>query len=285
VRTLTVTRRNAAFQQWQALLVNRTKRHRAGVFLVQGVRPIDLAVEHGWTVRSLLFPLDQALSGWARGVLEGLPTAERVALAPDLLGELGEKSDGPPELVAVVELPADRFDRIEAAARSMAGQLLVLVLDRPTSPGNLGSLVRSADAFGAAGLVVSGHAADPYDPKAVRASTGSVFALPVVRADGHRAVLDWVDSLRAVGSPVAVVGTDEHGAVELAQRDLTGPTVLVVGNETRGMSAGWREACDELVRIPMTGAASSLNAANAGTVALYEAVRQRGAASPVAPPH
>ncbi|HEU4426882.1 MAG TPA: TrmH family RNA methyltransferase, partial [Pilimelia sp.] len=120
-----------------------------------------------------------------------------------------------------------------------------------------------------------GHAADPYDPKAVRASTGSLFAVPVVRAASHREVLDWVASRRAKGIPVRIVGTDERGAVEVADQDLTGPTLVVVGNETHGLSAGWRQACDHLVRIPMTGAASSLNAAAAATVVLYEAARQR----------
>jgi tRNA G18 (ribose-2'-O)-methylase SpoU len=109
----------------------------------------------------------------------------------------------------------------------------------------------------------------------VRASTGSLFALPVVRAPSHREVLDWVAGLRDAGTPVRVVGTDETGTVEAAEHDLTVPTVLVVGNETVGMSAGWRQACDTVVRIPIGGAASSLNAATAGTVVLYEAARQR----------
>ena len=124
-------------------------------------------------------------------------------------------------------------------------------------------------------MIVTGHAADPYDPKAVRASTGSLFAVPVIRADSHREVLDWMAALRAGGLPVRIVGTDEHGAADLADYDLTGPRVLLIGNETHGLSAGWRAACDEMVRIPITGAASSLNAASAATVVLYEAIRQR----------
>jgi TrmH family RNA methyltransferase len=150
-----------------------------------------------------------------------------------------------------------------------------VAFDRPAAPGNIGTLVRSADAFGAAGVVVTGHAADPYDPRAVRASTGSLFAVPVVRVPSHADVLAWVAGLRDRGVPMRVVGTDETGRVEIAEHDLTGPTILAVGNETHGLSAAWRAACDEMVRIPITGAASSLNAAAAATVALYEAARQR----------
>ncbi|MEU6072288.1 TrmH family RNA methyltransferase [Micromonospora sp. NPDC047074] len=271
-RTLKITTRNATFQQWQALLTNRTKRQRAGEFLVQGVRPITLAVEHGWAIRALLYADGRALSGWARGVLERVGGASRVALAPELLRELGGKDEESPELLAVVGLPEDDLQRVPRTA-----DMLLMVFDRPTTPGNIGTLVRSADAFGASGVVITGHAADPYDPKAVRASTGSLFAVPVVRVPSHREVLDWAGSLRAAGLPVEVVGTDEHGDVDIAEHDLCGPKIIAVGNETHGLSAAWRESCDRMVRIPIVGAASSLNAASAATVVLYEAARQRAA--------
>ncbi|BCJ51351.1 rRNA methyltransferase [Actinoplanes sp. NBRC 14428] len=264
-----ITSRNAAFQQWQALLGNRTKRQRAGEFLVQGVRPISLAVEHGWEIRTLLTADGPGLSRWGRDVLE-TAGAPRALLSAELMRELGGKDEEAPELLAVVGLPADDLGRLPVRANP-----LVVVFDRPTTPGNLGTLVRSADAFGAAGVIVTGHAADPYDPKAVRASTGSLFALPVVRVPSHREVLDWAGALDV---PVQIVGTDERGPVDIAEHDLTGPTVLAIGNETHGLSAAWRDVCDHMVRIPITGAASSLNAAAAGTVALYEAARQRRSA-------
>ncbi len=260
-----VTTRNARFQQWQALQVNRAKRQRLGEFLVQGVRPITLAVRCGWTVRALLRDGERPPSRWAEELVRAHPD-ETFALAPELLAELGEKEDRG-ELVAVVAMPSDDLTRIPVGP-----DFLGVAFDRPVSPGNVGTLIRSADAFGAHGVVVTGHAADVYDPKAVRASTGSLFALPVVRAAGHREVAAW---LAANEQPVTVVGTDEDGEQELADLDLTGPVLFAVGNETGGLSAGWRELCHHVAHIPMTGAASSLNAASAATVTLYEAARQR----------
>jgi TrmH family RNA methyltransferase len=264
-----VSVRNASFQQWQALLTNRTKRQRAGEFIVQGVRPITLALDHGWPVHTLIYPDRQALSGWARDVLDRAG-ATPVAMAPDLLAELGEKQDELPELLAVVALPEDSLDRIPVGHR-----LLAVVFDRPTAPGNIGTLIRSADAFGAAAVIITGHAADPYDPKAVRASTGSLFAVPVIRTGSHREVVDWAAGLRDGGLPVRLAATDEHGAADVADYDLTGPRIVLIGNETHGLSTAWRAAADDTVRIPITGAASSLNAATAATVVLYEATRQR----------
>ncbi|AEV81927.1 rRNA methyltransferase [Actinoplanes sp. SE50] len=268
-RTMRVSTRNATFQQWQALLTNRTKRHRAGEFVVQGVRPITLAVDHGWPVHAVLLDDARRLSRWSRDVLDRTDAA-RFAVSGELMHELGGKDEESPELLAVVGMPADDLTRIGAGP-----DMLALVFDRPTTPANIGALVRSADAFGATGLIIAGHAADPYDPKAVRASTGSLFALPVVQVASHREVVDHVIGLRRGGLPVEILGSDEGGDVDLDEHDLTGPKVIAIGNETRGLSGAWREACDHILRIPMTGAASSLNAAAAGSVVLYEAARQR----------
>ena len=265
-----ITSRNARFQVLQTLLTNRTKRHRAGVFIVQGVRPITMAVEHGWDVRALITDADRSLSAWAREVLAATGGAERIAMAPDLLAELSEKSVGSTELLAVVAMRPDDLARIPVGP-----DVLGVVLDRPTQPGNIGSVIRSADAFGAHGVVTTGHAADAYDPKSVRASTGSFFAMPVVRAAGQDEVVDWVAAHRSSGTPIVLVATDEEGEAEVSAFDLTRPALLIVGNETAGLSRAWREAADVTLRIPMRGTASSLNAANAASVVLYEARRQR----------
>ena len=266
---LRVSARNARFQEWQALLGNRSKRQHAGEFLVQGVRPISLAARHGWQFRALIHDVDRPLSRWAQELLRD-SAAVRVAMAPALLAELGEKDEGTPELVAVVAMPGDDLQRIEAGQ-----DFLGVLLDRPASPGNIGSIIRSADALGAHGVIVTGHAADVYDPRCVRASTGSLFAVPVTRAPGHREVAAWVAARRARGCPVVLAAADERGDRVAFDFDFTQPTLLLVGNEGTGLSAAWRELSDVVVSIPMVGAASSLNAANAATVLLYEAARQR----------
>jgi TrmH family RNA methyltransferase len=271
-KPLRVSVRNARFQQWETLLRNRTKRHRAGAFIVQGVRPITLAAEHGWEIEALLFDADRPrLSDWARRTLDGTD-AEQFAVSGDLMAELGDKDGQPPELLAQVSISRRTLDDLRAE-RGWLG----LVLDRPTSPGNVGSLIRSADAFGADAVIVNGRsAADPYDPKSVRATTGSLFAIPVASATSAHEVAAWARAQDAGGEGLAVLGTDERGDRVLSAHDLRRATLVVVGNETEGMSRAWFDLVDATARIPMSPrAASSLNAANAGSVMLYEAARQR----------
>lgn len=270
-RTVRIGSRNATFQQWESLLGNRTKRNRRREFLVQGVRPITLALDHGWSVRALL-RAEHPLSDWAQGVWDRSAAALHGILATDLMAELGGKEEATPELLAVLELPPDDLDRLAPGDRPP----LITVFDRPSSPGNIGTLVRSADAFGVTGLVVTGHGADPYDPRCVRASTGSMLSVPVVRVPSHAELLAWVRrQQQRDGTAWTVVGLDEGGDLPLRDLDLTGPSVVVVGNETRGLTRAWREACDDVVSIPMVGAASSLNAAVAGSVVLHRALEQR----------
>ncbi|MEU8898030.1 TrmH family RNA methyltransferase [Nocardia sp. NPDC048505] len=269
-----VSTRNASVQVWQAYLSNRATRNRDARFLVQGVRPITQAVAAGWPLETLLYRLGAPeLSSWARELLD---TAEVpcVGLVPELMAELGEKSAGTPEVVAVA---VSRQDSLDAFAPGEPGETppVVVVFDRPNSPGNLGTLIRSADAFGASAVIVTGHGADQYDPQAVRASTGSLFAVPVLRAAGAAQVVAFRDRQIARGIPTRIVGTDERGTHAIFDQDFTEATILVVGNETSGMSQAWVEACDDLVSVPMGGTASSLGAPSAGAVALYEISRQR----------
>jgi TrmH family RNA methyltransferase len=255
---------NDEFQLAQALLTNRRQRHRQARFFVEGVRSIDQAIEHGWTIDSFWSAAGAQLSGWATGLLATALAREHVELEPALMVELSAK-ENTSELIALVEMPPDDLARIPVGPES-----LVLVFDRPVSPGNLGSAIRSADALGAAGVVVTGHAADLYDPQTIRASTGTLFALPCVRSESLDAIAEWLD-------PLQVVGSSAHGDIDPSGVDFTRPSALVVGNETVGLSRAWRDRCDALVRIPMHGTADSLNAAAAASILLYEADRQRRA--------
>ena len=194
-------------------------------------------------------------------------------MAPELLAELGEKDAGPPELVAVVEMPDDDLDRITAGPR-----FLGVVLDRPASPGNVGSIIRLG------GRVRRGrrHRHRPRR-RCLRPPDRPGQHRLAVRPPGRPLPLAPRGDRLGRGPasrrlPVVLVAADEHGETNVFDADLTQPVLLLVGNETAGLTAAWRDLCDRCVRIPIAGAASSLNAANAATTILYEIARQRLAA-------
>jgi 23S rRNA (uridine2479-2'-O)-methyltransferase len=157
--------------------------------------------------------------------------------------------------------------------------LLAAVIDRPANPGNLGTLIRSCDAFGVNGLFVSGHAVDVYDSATITASRGSLFAMPVVRVGSPAEVAAWLSAVRTRLPECRAVAADEGADQDLFSHDFTAPTVAVFGNEGQGLSRAYRELCDAHVRIPMSGSATSLNVGVAASIVLYEARRQRQAVS------
>jgi tRNA G18 (ribose-2'-O)-methylase SpoU len=157
--------------------------------------------------------------------------------------------------------------------------LLAVVIDAPSNPGNLGTIVRSCDALGAHGVIMTGHAADLYDPATITASRGSLFALPVVRLESPAAVERWVQGVRQAIGGCVMVGADEKGDTDVSTHDFGAATVVLLGNEARGLGQAYQSMCDVRVRIPMSGSASSLNVSMAASIIVYEAGRQRRASS------
>lgn len=262
-----VTRQNGQFQQWQALLNNRTKRNQSEKFFVQGVRPINAAIKQRLVIDSVLYKSGK-LSDWASQLVDNNRFAKQYELSPDLMKELGEKNGDVAEVLLIAKTPKNTLADI--APKTLRSNF-ILVLDRPQNPGNIGAVVRSADSLGAAMVIITGHSADIYDPKSVRASRGSLFALPVVTSDSPMNVMQW---LKRYNGNFNVVGLSEDGNDVLWNVDLTKPTIAVIGNETWGLSKQWKDTCTTFAAVPMQGTASSLNAASSAAITLYEYSRQ-----------
>ena len=167
-------------------------------------------------------------------------------------------------MVGVVEQSIGKLDAIAPKPEE-----IWIALERIKDPGNLGTIVRTADAVGAAGVILVGPSVDPFSLEAVRATMGSIFHVPLFRADE-----DAFLSFRA-GWPGTVVGTHLWGDVDFRAADYRSPVLLLMGNEQSGLTDHLAQACDQLVRIPMAGEADSLNLAVATAVMLYEINRDR----------
>jgi TrmH family RNA methyltransferase len=224
------------------------ERRRAGLFIAEGPREVERAAAAGLDLVATYFAPE--LIDWPQGE----PVSERV------LRRMAYRSE-PEGVLAVVEAPRRELPR---------NGTLYLVAVGVEKPGNLGAMARSAEAAGADALVVAEAPADPWNPNAIRASTGAVFTLAVVEAE-----LSDIQDLA-----VDLVAATADAATPYTQADLTRPTAIAVGAEDQGLPARWREAADVTAAIPLKGrTADSLNAATAAAILLFEAVRQRDTAS------
>ena len=264
--------RNNVYQHFQVLKTNRNKRYKAGEFFVEGVRSINEAVRQGWQVKSFLFGKGR-LSDWADNLLRTVPTEMNYRLPAELLEELSGKTDTS-ELMAIVRMRED-----ELKAGDLSENPFLVLFDRPSNKGNLGTMIRSCDALGADMLIMTGHSVDLYDPDVVVSAMGSFFKLPVVRGSDNNALWDFVADVRRKHPGFQMVGTTAHKQNPVYEVDLTGPVMLMVGNETMGLNQAFKDRCDILCTIPMAedSYASSFNVSCAASVMMYELTRQRSA--------
>lgn len=186
------------------------------------------------------------------------------ATVPEPVLKAMSDSVTPQGVVAVVAIPEPRLEDLKELD-------LVLVLASVRDPGNAGTLVRSAVAAGAQAVIFGGESVDAYSPKTVRSSAGNLFKIPILL---DAAAPGWPALLRARG--LSLVGADATAESSFYDVDLTAPSALVVGNEAWGMPEEIKAVLDKVAGIPMPGPAESLNAGIAGSLFLFEAVRQRG---------
>ena len=243
-------------------LRRRAGRDAAGEYLLEGTVPVREALRAQAAVATLFVSTEhpEASAIAAEATAAGVSV---VWATPAILEALSDTTT-PQGVVAVVEMEDVAVADLVGLAR------LVLVLDQVRDPGNAGTLVRCAAAAGAEAVVFTRGSVDPYSPKTVRAAAGALYRVDVVRD----AALEGVaEEFREHG--FAIVGTDAAAPLAYDEVDYTGPVAFVVGNEAWGIPPDDRGHLSEVVSIPMPGHAESLNAAMAGAILLFEAVRQR----------
>lgn len=263
--------KNAAYQKFEVLKTNRNKRYRYYEFFVEGVRNINEAIRNQWEIVSFLYTPDIPLSSWAKETLGAVRTQVNYELSASLMAELSGKADTS-ELIAVVKMRPDSFEQFHLSENP-----LLALFDRPSNKGNLGTIIRSCDALGVEGLILTGHGVDLYDPEVVVSSMGSFFNVPVIRMPDLPKLEQFLAEMKERYPDFQTVGTTAHKEFPIYDADLSGPLLFMIGNETDGLCRAFKEGCDRLVTIPMveTSSASSFNVGCAATVMFYEAVRQR----------
>ncbi|HYK95262.1 MAG TPA: TrmH family RNA methyltransferase [Candidatus Dormibacteraeota bacterium] len=262
---------SAANPRLRAALALRERREReaTGRTLVDGARESLRAIEAGAEIVEAFVCRPMLESEEARLALERidrLPERHRIEVSQRAFARLayGDRADG---VVLVVTTPPTRLEDLKLPANP-----LVVVTEDVEKPGNVGAILRSADAVGASAVIAAGGT-DLFNPNVIRASIGTIFKVPVATGSA-REVIDWL-----LGAGIRVVASRVDAATLHVDADLTGAVAVVLGSEAEGLSEMWRSPAVEGIRLPMLGAADSLNVSAAAAVLLYEAWRQRRAAA------
>jgi RNA methyltransferase, TrmH family len=239
----------------------RKVRRETGLFAAEGASVLVTARDAGWVPKTLAFLAGSAQTGVARALLEWAQAAgaECLAVSEAVLAKLAAK-DNPQTMLASFE---QRWAN-EPGPSVVADGVVWLALEAVRDPGNLGTIVRTSDAVGAAGVILVGNCVDPYSREAVRASMGSIFNVPVVRMAPDR-FGTWSRAWRG-----DIVGTQPAAREDFRKAAYRQPTLLLMGSEGPGLSPELAAMCTRLVRIPMAGRLDSLNLAVATGLMLYE---------------
>lgn len=264
VGQLITSRNHPALRRIRALHA-RAERDQTGLFLIEGIRMLAQAVQHRARFDTLLVAPALLHHAFAKKLVRqiqrtGIPYHE---VTPEVLHSVAQ-SDNPQGLAALV-----RQEWTPIAQADPQAGLCWLAVTQIQSCGNLGTLIRTCEAVGAAGVILLSNSPDPFDPAAVRASMGSLFALQYVRASVNE-FIRWKERCHGV-----LVGTSPAADLDYQDARYAQPTTLFMGWEREGLSADEQSLCDLMVRIPMAGRCDSLNLAVASSVMLYELFNQR----------
>lgn len=244
-------------------LALRKNRNKSNLFLGEGLKLVTDALQKKWRIQDIIYgksfsDQDAIAQAAAKVRAAGGSVLE---VSNQVLEKISRK-DNPQMVLGVFE---QKFEALQYV-RPKDGQLWV-ALDRVRDPGNLGTILRTADCVGAKGVILVGDCTDPYSIEAVRASMGSIFHMPLVKASEGE-FLQWKER-----SSASVVGTHLAGAVDYRTVDYSGVNVVLMGNEQQGLTDSLAAACNQLALIPMAGQADSLNVAVSTGVVLFEARR------------
>lgn len=262
IKTIT-SAQNAAYKQAVKLQTSREAR-KAGVFTAEGLRSVDEVLSSGWEIESLW--LEDEFCDQNKGYIRTLDSLSCPVyrVSRSLFKRLGD-TENPQGILAIV-----RRKKWDVKAVLSKEDPLFVILEDLQDPGNVGTILRTADAAGAAAVFTSKGTADLYSPKVVRSSMGSLLHLPVISFPG---IEELAPILQKKG--VRLIAAHLKGEKAPWETDLSGAVAILIGNEGAGLSQTAAQAADSLVKIPMPGQAESLNAAIAAGMILYESIRQR----------
>lgn len=267
MKILKIGKENATFQEIVALKENKTKRTQTKTFFVEGVQNIKDAISNDWEIVSFIFSDFNKLSSWTKDLINKDIASNYYELTDELMEKLSDKEDKS-EILAIIRMKEQKL-LVEDKCP------LIILFDRPSKKGNLGTIIRSADALGVNQILLTGHSVDIYDHTVITTTMGSWFKVPFKFIESNIEIENYIEKMKDIYKNFQVIGSSLQTEDSIKDIDFKKPTLLLVGNEANGISNFLREKCDKFAKIPMRDNIDSLNVACATSIFLYEAYSQR----------
>ncbi len=257
--------RNDRVKRVVALRGQSALRREHSVAIVEGARELERCVRGGFSVKEVYYcpSIAQNNGNALLSVRMKDDDIKWFEVTADVYSKMAQRG-GTEGFIAIVETPHPTLDDLR-----LSPSPLLLIAEAVEKPGNLGAMLRTADAAGVDALIVCDPLADPFNPNSIRASLGAAFTVPTVCVDSGRCI-SWLKE-----KSIAILTAQLQDSRPYYDVDMTGPTAIVMGTEATGLSGAWRQAATAHILIPMLGVVDSLNVSASAAILAYEAVRQR----------
>jgi len=259
---LVIKNENAEYQIIQSLKLNRIKRKKSHEIFIEGIECIKQAINSNIKITRIIINDINNLSNWGKKIIEENREVKIIEMSNKLYNELTDKTN-PSEMLITAKIRENTINDIQK------DNPFIILFDRPSDHGNLGSIIRSANAFNADGLFIMGHGVDVYEPKVIRASLGSIFFTKIVTIESMELLVEYIKDQKMKNN-MEIIGTDSEGTVSLKDYKIKRPVMVIIGNEAKGMSIKLKEICDKIVKIPIGGNVNSLNVSCAASIIMWE---------------
>ena len=232
---IAITAENAEFQIIRALKLNRLKRNKLRELFIEGIECIKQAINANIEITRIITTHINGLSDWGKNTIRKYGDAR------------------------IIEMQDKPF---------------ILVFDRPSDHGNMGAIIRSANAFNVDGIFIAGHGIDVYESKVIRASLGSIFFTTIINMESMETLREYIKEHKTKNN-MLILGTDSAGTVSIQDKKIEKPVMVIIGNEAKGMSIQLKELCDAIIKIPVNGNVNSLNVSCAASIIMWEIFKRQ----------
>lgn len=246
-------------------LYRKKERMKSKSFIIEGIKIIEEAIENSYPIKNIVYTDKLLESKDGPEFFETIKNMEDLIYVPEKIFKEISDTESPQGVLAIASFSFGDMDKLKENQKPS-----LIFLDKLQDPGNMGTIIRSADAFNLDGIIITDGSVDPYNPKVVRATMGSIFRLPIYYIEDS---LSGLNMLKEQG--LKVYSTSLEGSLPIYEMEYKNGFILVIGNESTGVSDEIYNLSDSLIRIPMPGKAESLNAGVAASIVMYEAMKQR----------